>query len=130
MRVILRWTFPLVLGLVAACASAGERARSNSNVLTREEMAEVEVANVYEAVERLRPRWLQIRAQRSFNSATEIVVYLNRSYIGDPEVLRTFAKSNVVQLRYLDAATAQATLSGLGSRSIEGAIIEVSSGGG
>jgi hypothetical protein len=130
MQVTKRWMLMLLLTLLAACASASERSRSNTNVLTREEMSSVDVSNVYEAVARLRPRWLQVRAQRSFNTETEIVVYLNQSYIGDPDVLRTFVVSNVVQLRYLDAATAQATLSGLGSRTIEGAIVvEVSSGG-
>lgn len=111
---------------VAACASAGtagESRRVDQNLLTREEMATVDVSNLYDVVERLRPRWLQIRAPKSINSTTEIVVYMGQSYLGGPDVLRQFNMNTVAQLRYLDAAKAYATLSGIGGRSVEGAII-------
>ena len=108
-----------------ACASAGTSpsAGTDRNVLTQEEIATIRVATAYDAVERLRPRWLQIRAPRSITEQTEIVVFMNRSYLGGPEVLRQFAAANIVQLRYLDGVTASATLSGLGGKAVEGAII-------
>jgi len=127
-----RVLFPILFLLIAVaggCASAvSGTSGTNRNVLTREEIATVRVANVYEAVERLRPRWLQIRAPRSLGGQTEIVVFLNRAYIGGPEMLRQFEPANVAQLRYLDGSTAMATLAGLGGKVVEGAIvIEVAS---
>jgi hypothetical protein len=122
-----RALFPMLFLLVAAagaCASSGGGAAgTNRNVLTREEIATVRVANVYEAVERLRPRWLQIRAPRSLGGQTEIAVFMNRSYLGGPEVLRQFEPTSITQVRYLDGATAMATLAGLGGKVVEGAII-------
>lgn len=109
---------------LSGCASAGTpEGGTDRNVLTAEEIAATRVANAYEAVERLRPRWLQIRAPRSISAQTEIVVYMNRSYLGGPEVLRQFTSSSIARLRYLDGTTAAATLSGLGGKAVEGAII-------
>lgn len=124
-----------VLGLlslavaVSSCASSGgERARTNSSILTREEMLDVQVANVFDAVERLRPRWLQIRTQLSLTGPTEIVVFMERNYLGGPEVLRQFSPNDIARLRYVDGTTASATLAGMANRSVEAAIIlEVSS---
>lgn len=115
------------VAVAAGCASAGSGSGSGEstdrNLLTREQMTEARVANVYEAVERLRPRWLQIRAARSMLGATEIVVFMNRSLLGGPEVLRQFNPENIARLRYLDGPTASAQLNGLGARAVEGAII-------
>jgi len=115
-----------VLVTAGACASSGASSRrggSDRNTLTQEEIATVRVANAYEAVERLRPRWLQIRAPKSLQDPTEVVVFLNNSYLGGPDVLRQFASTSITRLRYLDGSTASATLNGLGGRSVEGAII-------
>jgi hypothetical protein len=122
-----RALFPILFLSVAfpgGCASAGSTSSgTDRNLLTRDEIATVRVANIYEAVERLRPRWLQIRAPRSLGAQTEIVVFMNRSYMGGPEVLRQFEPANISQLRYLDGSTAMATLTGLGGKVVEGAII-------
>jgi hypothetical protein len=116
---------PAAVVSAASCASSGGGTgeSSNRNVLTRDEMTEVSASNAYEAVERLRPRWLQIRASRSMIGSTEIVVFMNRSLLGGPEVLRDFIPANIVRLRYLDGPTASAQLNGLGGRAVEGAII-------
>lgn len=110
--------------IATGCASSGTGGgSSNRDTLTREQMSEISANNVYEAVERLRPRWLQIRAARSMSGPTEIVVFMNRSLMGGPEVLRQFTPSDVARLRYLDGPTAATQLSGLGGRAVEGAII-------
>jgi hypothetical protein len=128
MRLVTRIARPLLLTVtavaLAACASSGgSEGRTNSSVLTREEMLEVQVANVYDAVERLRPRWLQIRTQMSLTDPTEIVVFMGRNYVGGPEVLRQFSPNDVARLRYMDGTTASATLTGMANRSVEAAII-------
>lgn len=117
----------LVLAIVGiggvACASTGESARRDTTVLTQEEIQDVRVSNLYEAVERLRPRWLQVRSPRSFNTETEVVVFMNRSFLGGPEILRQFGTTSVLRIRYLDGPTASATLGGMSGRHVEGAII-------
>jgi hypothetical protein len=112
------------LVLFAGCATTGGgAARTNSSVLTREEMTEASVSNVYDAVERLRPRWLQVRTQMSLTSPTEIVVFMDRNFLGGPDMLRQFAPTDVTLLRYMDGTTASATLPGMANRSVEAAII-------
>lgn len=112
---------------LAACASSGgsggEGRRFNANELTPEEIAEAPVSNLYEAVERFRPRWLLIRSQRSLNLRTEIAVFLNSSYLGTPESLRQVGLAGLVRMRYLDAARATALYQVPDGTAIEGAIV-------
>lgn len=119
----------LVTLVAGACASGGGGPRRDQNELLPDEMATVTAINLYEAVEQLRPRWLQIRAARSFNTQTEVVVFVNRNLMGGTDVLRQFAPGNVTRLRYLDGPTAAATLPGLGTRAVEGAIVIEIAGG-
>jgi hypothetical protein len=104
----------VVVFAAAGCASSGGNGvRRDSRVLTPEEIATAPVTNLYEAVERLRPRWLEMRDVRSLGSGIgQIVVFLNNSYVGGPETLRQFQAHQIVRVRYLDAAQASATLSG------------------
>jgi hypothetical protein len=113
-----------------ACASGGgSAARRDSRILTPEEIAAVPVTNLYEAVDRLRPRWLELRDVRSLGSGPgQIVVYLNNSYVGGPETLRQFQAHQIVRIRYLDAAQASATLQGYptGQHVVGGIVLETS----
>ena len=97
-------SFVLVAILTAAgCASSAPGVRRDSSVLTMEEIATVPVVNLHEAVERLRPRWLQ-------SSADRIAVFMNEGYVGDAWSLREFQAGPIVRLRYLTANEAAATL--------------------
>jgi hypothetical protein len=110
--------------VLTGCASSGtEQGSRNTSILTREEMVEMRVSNVYDAVERLRPRWLQIRTQMSLTSPTEIVVFMDRNYLGGPEMLRQFSPNDIARVRYMDGTTASATLPGMANRSVEAALI-------
>jgi len=92
-----------------ACASTGTASiRRDSNVLTPEEIAEAPVSNLYEAVERFRPRWFLIRSPRSLNMQSEVSVFLNYSYLGGPDSLRQVGLEGLVRIRYLDGPTASA----------------------
>ena len=122
--------FGIILA-ATACASTGTgttTTRRDSNVLMPEEIAEAPVSNLYEAVERFRPRWLLIRSPRSLNMQSEVSVFLNSSYLGGPESLRQVGVDGVVRLRYLDGPTASALYTVPDGRAIEGAII-VETGG-
>lgn len=128
-------TFAMVSATLSACTPAatsapssspsdGEvrEARGRSDVITQEQMAELGSLNLYQVIERMRPQWLR-RSARSLSGGDEVVVFQDASYLGGPEVLRQLHPGLARRLRYLDAATASATLAGLGSRKVLGAIV-------
>lgn len=106
----------LLLVLSGACASTGSgTVRSSSSVITEEELAPMVAFTVYEAVRRLRPRWLQSRAP-----GQQAVVFLNDTRIGGVEELRLIEAREVVRIRYRsgpDATTRYGT--GYGGGTIE-----------
>ena len=116
----------LVLLTTAACASSGERTRTRSDLLTREEILSVDVGSLYEVVQRLRPRWINAERRagdRSFGLETGVVVFQNQTFLGDIDVLRQYLPSSAYSLRWMDGATAAASLPGLGASHVAGAII-------
>lgn len=121
MRSSARFTFPLVLALalgLAGCASTGTggSSRGSANLITMEEIEPVANLSAYEAVQRLRPRWLQLRG------GTDVppVVFLDGSNMGGPDVLRSIQASTVRQMLFRsgsDATTRYGT--GFGGGTIE-----------
>lgn len=121
-----------LLGLVWAaaaggCATFGEPgASARADLLTREEILSVQgVSSLYDVVQRLRPRWLIMRAPvRGFGMTTEIVVYENQIYLGNVETLRQLQPGMAFELRWLDGIRAADILPGLGSSQLPaGAIV-------
>ena len=115
-----------LLLLATACASTGEKTRYRSDELTRAEIMSVDVGNLYEVVNRLRPRWITAERRagdRSFGLGTGVVVYQNQTYLGDVDVLRQWSPSSAYGLKWMDGATASASLPGLGASHVAGAII-------
>lgn len=119
-----------MLLLSAACATTSTGDGSDPNLLTPEEIAEVNASSLYEVVNRLRPRWLEVRSSRSFEAETSVVVFQNETLLGGTETLRRYGPEAGYSLRYMDGEAASASLSGLGSRHVEGAIIIRTGGGG
>jgi hypothetical protein len=116
----------LVLLVTGACASTGERTRYRSDELTREEIISAEAGNLFEVVNRLRPRWVTAERRagdRSFGLTTGVVVFQEQTYLGDLSVLRQWNPSAVYSLEWMDGATAAASLPGLGASHVAGAII-------
>jgi hypothetical protein len=118
----------LATALAAGCASTGTQSdgggSGNPELLTREEILSSEATNLYEVINRLRPRWLQVRSQRSFSMETEIVVFQNDMYLGGPEVLKEMVPDLAYGIEHLEGSRAATALPGLMSgRHIEGAII-------
>jgi predicted small secreted protein len=111
--------------LVAGCGATTEGVRGDYNHVTADEIATVDVSTLYEVVQRLRPRWLEVRAQRSGfeGRPTEIVVFLDRTFLGGLDELRRMGRETAASLEYMPGARAQAQLSGIGARHVEGAII-------
>lgn len=115
----------LLAGSACASSSGGSGTNTRSDLLTREQIMSVDGANtLYEVVQRLRPRWLEARGgDRSFGLSTDIVVYQDQSFLGDVSTLSQLAPDMAYELRWLDGTTASATLPGLGSRHVAGAIV-------
>jgi len=112
----------------AASASAGaegsaQAPRVRSNLLARADLEAHSGQNLYEAIRRLRPQWLQVRASRGITGGTEIVVFQDNTLVGSLDVLRQMQTDMATSVEYLDASTATNTLPGLGSRSVAGAIV-------
>jgi len=118
----------LCLAVVATSAGACASSRNAPGNPDRIDRAEIEqymrggTPNLYELVERARPRWLRGRGERSFVLETQIVVYLNQQKLGPVEMLRQLALDNVTSLRRLDAARA-GLLPGASEQHTEGAIV-------
>lgn len=111
----------LLLGIAFAALAGGcatvrnPQGNGRMDLLTREEIMSVRgVNNLYDVVERLRPRWLKIRGQdRSFGLTTSIVVFQNQTLLGDVQTLRQLQPGLAYELKYLDGTTAKNTLPGL-----------------
>jgi hypothetical protein len=98
--------------IAAACASAGYGGGGGSggrasNVLTAEELAAQPTNNLYDAVARLRPRWLVERGPGTLGAGgNPVVVYVDNQRMGGTQELRNLAIEIVQEVRYRDASDA------------------------
>ncbi len=115
-----------VISLGGCATFGGQEQSARTDLLTREEILSVEgVSNLYDVVQRLRPRWLIMRAPvRGFGMTTEIVVYENQAYLGNVDMLRQLRPSMAYEMRWLDGIRAADLLPGLGAEQLPaGAIV-------
>ena len=99
----------LVATVVLACAPpATARSGRDANVITKEEIASVQVANLYDVVTRLRPNFLANRGQSTLRGADNGYprVYLDRSPLGDIQALKTLSPNGIREIRYYNGAEA------------------------
>lgn len=127
-RRVSQLSIPIVLALATGCASGGSATAASAEDRDRvsaEELSTVFVSDLYQALQRLRPLWLQSRGPRAVNQETQIAVVVNGTYFGPVETLSQISTQSVVEIRRLDGPTASATIPGiLGSgRNIESAIV-------
>lgn len=106
----------------------------NPDLITASEFESQSFRDAYDIVQRLRPTWFTRKSGSSTarrmgvsvsNSAigAGLVVYLDNSQLGGVDALRQLSTSAIESLQFMDAATATATLPGLGSSVISGAIV-------
>jgi hypothetical protein len=109
-----------------ACSSAQQGGASrNPELIEQEEVAEylrTGTNNLFELIQRARPRWLESRGDRSLRLETVTLVYLNQQRVGGLDALRELRPDNVVRIRRLDASRA-GLLPGARDDHVEAAIV-------
>jgi hypothetical protein len=118
----------LLAGAALACAptSTVPRPMRNSNVITREEMETANVMNAYDAINRLRPQFLNSHGTTTL-SGTDTgypKVYLNHQLYGDLQSLRNIDIHGISEIHYYNGTEAS-TRFGLGN--VSGAIEVITS---
>ncbi len=101
----------LITLTVAACASSGRGSgsvRRNPDLITLAELNDISDRSAYEAVERLRPRWLRGRGGRT---GLPGIIWDDRAYRFD--ILRTMPIEQVGEMKFINAMDAT-TLWGTG----------------
>jgi hypothetical protein len=100
----------LLVLAAAGCvrAPATSAPRTDRSLLTQQQLLEHHFNNVYEAVEALRPRWLQSRGPNSFRTPGEVLVYQDDNLLGGVDQLRSVMIPTVVYVRYYDSVQATA----------------------
>ena len=107
-----RFRFPVALTvatLLVACASSGSsRARGLGNVLTYDELVATSETDLFNAIQSLRPLWLQPRGQTSVVGRTVVTVFFDGSPRGDASSLRgmRLTGTDIVSATYLSASDA------------------------
>lgn len=124
-KAVAKCVLPVSFVLLSACAaaSAGQEPARDINRLTRAEIQSIDVSNLHDLVQRLRPRWLDVRGSRSFSTPTRVVVFQDQTLLGGVAVLRQLSPDMAAWMEYLDGPTASNSLPGLGSTHVEGAIV-------
>jgi hypothetical protein len=116
-------SFLVLVGSACAGGSEGSRTGSDPERLTREEIVSAGGTNLYDVVQRLRPRWLEVRAPRSIvGMDTGVVVVVDRTYVGDQEELKRMGVEVAASMQYMAGSRARAEFA-LPRGHIEGVIV-------
>jgi len=77
-------------------------------MISNEELTQIPQGNAYDAIQRLRPRWLQSRGVSSMRTSTPefAQVYLDNAPMGGLGALRQISVGDIRQIRYLDSRDA------------------------
>lgn len=75
-------------------------------MLTKEQIAENHFNTAYDAVEALRSNWLRARGTDSFQTPSEVLVYLDNTRLGGTDTLREIAANTIYYMRFFDGVAA------------------------
>ena len=106
----------LLLGC-AGSGGSGSGSGSTSGALTRADLLETEQATLYDAIRRLRPRWLRARGTDFAGNSLVAQVFVDGSPRGVIDVLRQIRVMDITDVSFLsatDAATRYGTRAGTG----------------
>jgi hypothetical protein len=107
---------------LASCGGMAATAGGSSTRITREQLEALESISAYDAIQRLRPTWLQARGPVSLSGGNSLPrVHINDSRLSTLDELRSLLTHQVEAMEYRNAADAT-TLYGTG---YPGGVIEV-----
>jgi hypothetical protein len=130
----------LVSAALGCAASSGSapgspaKKRTDPDVITAVEIQSQPFRDGYDIVQRLRPTWFTRKSGLSTSrrmgtspstsaAGAGLLVYMNNARLGGVDALRQLNASSIDSLEFLDAAKATATLPGIGSTAVTGAIV-------
>ncbi len=95
---------------VSESTEAAPRFRRRSDVIVESELAMSDATTLQDAIQQLRPRFLQRRGSSSLNrvEGTMVVVYIDDARAGTPDILRSIHPTEVREVQYLDGPSASA----------------------
>lgn len=97
----------LAAGTACASATSGASGADRGDALVREQIAATGAPNAYDAVARLRPRWLMARSQSTLQAGgNPVLVYVDGHRMGEVQELRNLPIENISEIRYVDARDA------------------------
>jgi len=113
----------LVIGAVPGCASSsagssgssqqassgGSRPSHSRDRITADELANIDVQNALQAVQRLRPNFLQSRGGASASitqGPQDVVVYVDQTRMGGPSTLAQISIADVKEIQWLSGTDA------------------------
>lgn len=107
----------VVLAACAGGAGTHHPLRSDSNVLTSDELATFHgtAQNAYSAIERLRPFFLAVRPGTGTirETSARLHVFIDGNLVGDFETLKTIPLAHIASIRRVQATTAFTQLGAL-----------------
>jgi len=110
----------LVIAAASGCASSGASTgasqqsspsshRGSPDRITQEELATIDVQNALQAVQRLRPSFLQNRGGASSSitqGPQDVVVYVDQTKMGGPQTLAQIPITDVKEIQHLSGTDA------------------------
>jgi hypothetical protein len=111
-----RIAIPLLMLMLAGCASAGGKETSSSpskpnrdrNLITAAEIDASHESSAYLLIQALRPNMLVARGSTSITLQDPgVVVFLDNQRFGNVESLKSMQPTNIAEIRYLSPSEAQ-----------------------
>lgn len=97
------------VSVALACAASGTSNRTGSrNLLTSEEIREVEAGSptLAQVIQRLRPWWMRSRARTISGDEVVPIVYLDGTRFGELDTLSSIQAQDVGEVRFMSASDA------------------------
>jgi hypothetical protein len=92
---------------LAGCTASAGTPRGSPDRITRQQLETLEVVSAYDAIQRLRPTWLQTRGPTSITGGVAIPrVHINDSRTAALEDLRSLPTTAVESMQFYSAADA------------------------
>jgi hypothetical protein len=98
----------MVLGSACSHLQSESGAHTDRNTITKDQLTKNHYTTVYDAVEALRGNWLQTRGTDSFQSPSQVKVYLDNTMFGGVESMRSISTTTISFVRYFDGVSATA----------------------